>query len=111
MFLQTSERELFAKEEHMDFEKILNERPTFHSYNEAHEWFIEHFQERFVLRNIDQLDGQKLYYYHLIKDPEVYHEYMNVLSNDQPEHITDMSPFYSYHTVVITESGQVEVIT
>jgi|GEM_PF-2120675 len=95
----------------MDIQTILNERPQFRSYEEAHEWFINKFQERFVLKNIDEMEDKKLYYYHLIKDPDVYHEYMNVLSNNHPEHITDMSPFYSYHTVVITENGEVEVIS
>jgi adenine-specific DNA methylase len=83
--------------------------PDFTSHEEAREWFKELFDDRFLLRMSDLKDDQRIYYYHLVKDPEVYQHYMESFS--RPDHeITNMHVFKSYSTIEISENGDVHFI-
>lgn len=85
---------------------MINERiPDFTSHDEARKWFKEEFGDRFLSRSIDEIEGKRVYYYHLIKDFDMYQEYMESLSSSVKHEITSMKPFESYTTVEISEDG------
>ncbi|MFC0557600.1 hypothetical protein [Halalkalibacter alkalisediminis] len=89
----------------IDFKTIYNQMPDFTNHQEASDWFIGQFGNRFVLKNSDVIDDEKVYYYHVVKNPEVYQAYMESLSNEEGSHITSMEPFESYSTIEISEDG------
>jgi hypothetical protein len=94
-----------VKSMNFDITSIYNNMPDFQSHSEARSWFKEQFGDRFLLRNSDEFEGERVYYYHLVKNPEVYEEYMETLSNDAGPEITSMEPFESYSTIEISEDG------
>ncbi|GAE27824.1 hypothetical protein JCM9140_3985 [Halalkalibacter wakoensis JCM 9140] len=88
-----------------DVTAIYNKMPDFQSHEEARSWFKEQFGDRFLLKNSDEIEGERVYYYHLVKDQEVYEQYMQSLSNTVDQDITSMQPFESYSTIEISEDG------
>ncbi|MDT8859672.1 hypothetical protein N0O92_05450 [Alkalihalobacillus sp. MEB130] len=91
----------------MDFNitSLYNKMPDFHSHEEARSWFKEHYGDRFILKNSDEMEGERVYYYHLVKNPDVYEEYMDSLTSEVEHKITSMEPFESYSTIEISEDG------
>ncbi|NRD79677.1 hypothetical protein HPT25_20150 [Bacillus sp. BRMEA1] len=85
--------------------------PDFRNHEEAREWFKELFDDRFLLRMSDMKDDKKIFYYHIVKDPEVYQHYMESFSRPAEFHeITNMHVFESYSTIEISEDGDVHFI-
>lgn len=82
--------------------------PDFENHEQAKNWFLNEFKDRFSSVNHDIVNGKKVFYYHIIKDHQVYNEYMN--SFEKPDHeITNLDTFSSYSTVEITEDGDVSL--
>ncbi|WP_042457035.1 hypothetical protein [Neobacillus dielmonensis] len=91
-----------------DFTVEYGQMPTFHSHEEARSWFKEQFGDnRFLLRLSNMKDGKRTYFYHLVKDPEVYKPYMESFSSSVKHEITHFDTFKSYSTIEITEDGEV----
>ncbi|ARK29626.1 hypothetical protein [Halalkalibacter krulwichiae] len=88
----------------IDLTTIYDQMPDFRSHEEAQSWFKSLFSDRFVLKDSDVIEGEKVYYYHLIKDYDAYQEYIENLSSSTEE-ITTVEPFKSYSTVEISEHG------
>ncbi len=85
---------------------IINERlPDFKSHEEARACFKEKFEDRFLLRSVDVIEGKRVYFYHLIKDLDEYQEYMESLISSVKQETTTVKPFESYSTVEINEDG------
>ncbi|MBB5172491.1 hypothetical protein [Texcoconibacillus texcoconensis] len=96
----------------IDITSLSQDMPDFHNHEEAREWFKNQFHERFSLRSSDDEDGKKVYYYHLIKHPDQYEQYMESFAKEQEGHeITNMETFESYSTVQITEDGDIHFIS
>ncbi|HWO75906.1 MAG TPA: hypothetical protein VNM69_08435 [Bacillus sp. (in: firmicutes)] len=90
---------------------FFDQMPEFTNHEEARSWLKEHFRDNCLFRGSDTRDGRKVYLYHLVKNPEVYHQYMESFASPKPEEheITNMQTFESYNTLVITEDGDVTV--
>lgn len=93
----------------IDIESIYENMPDFSNHMEAREWFKNEFKDRFFLRTHSEQDGKMTYYYHIVKDPEVYQRYMESFASEQEREITEMSTFESYTTVEISEDGAVNI--
>jgi hypothetical protein len=79
--------------------------PDFKSHEEARAWFNEQFPDRFFLRSSDETDDKKVFYYHIVKNPDVYQQYMESFASPVKHEITNMETFESYSTVEISEDG------
>lgn len=91
----------------LDLTTIYDQMPDFRSHEEARAWFKEKFQDRFLLRNSDISEGKRVFYYHIIKDPEVYQHYMESFASPVKHEITNIETFASYSTVEISEDGDI----
>ncbi|MCU9614444.1 hypothetical protein OEV98_12940 [Caldibacillus lycopersici] len=92
----------------MDFDisAIYNQMPDFTTHEEARAWFKEQFHDQFLLKTTDVIDGKRVFYYHLIKHPEKYEEFVNTLRSDNTE-IDSLDLFESYSTIEISEDGNI----
>lgn len=88
----------------IDFTTIYEKMPDFRSHNEARDWFKDQFGERFKFKNEDVIEGEKVYYYHVVKNQEIYEGFMENLTIEEAD-ITSMKPFESYSTIEISEDG------
>jgi hypothetical protein len=87
---------------------IINESmPNFKNHEEAYGWFEQQFQDKFRFRTQDSVNGKMVYYYHLVKNPDVYQQYMETLENEVKSQISNFDTFESYSTVEISEDGEV----
>ncbi|WP_462413350.1 hypothetical protein [Neobacillus sp. Marseille-QA0830] len=84
-----------------------DQMPKFRSHEEARSWFKEQFGNRFLLRMTNNEDGKRIYFYHLVKDPNVYKPYMESFSSSVKHEITNFDTFKSYSTIEISENGEV----
>ncbi|MFT4413931.1 hypothetical protein ACLM5H_08735 [Fredinandcohnia humi] len=91
----------------IDFTTLYDKMPDFQNHEEAREWFKNEFQDKFLLRTHDKIEGKMVYYYHIVKDPEVYKEYMESFGRTGEHEITNIQTFESYSTVEISENGDV----
>lgn len=93
----------------MNFElqSVFENLPDFKSHDEARAWFKNQYGDRFLLRNSDMIEGNQVYYYHIVKDPDIYREYMESLTSHVEREYTSTKPFESYSTVEINENGDV----
>ncbi|WP_332692753.1 hypothetical protein [Halalkalibacter lacteus] len=89
----------------LDLTSIYERMPDFKNHEEAREWFKEEFGDDFLLRSSDESNGKKVFYYHVVKDPEVYQQYMESFASPVQHEITNMGTFESYSTVEISEDG------
>ncbi|WP_053361505.1 hypothetical protein [Bacillus sp. FJAT-27251] len=92
-----------------NLDALLERKPEFSSHEEARSWFKEQLQEQFQLRSSDEVNGKRVYFYHIIKNPEVYKSYMESFASPVKHEITSMEPFESYTTLEISEDGGVRV--
>lgn len=90
-----------------DLTSITEQMPDFKSHLEAREWFTSQYPNRFLLRSEDSLEGKRIYYYHVVKNPEVYQQYMESFSKTEGHEITNPATFESYSTVEISEDGDI----
>jgi len=91
-----------------DFSVEYDQIPDFNSHEEARTWFKEQFgDDRFLLRVSNRKNGKRIYFYHLVKDPEVYKPYMESFSSQFKHEITNFETFKSYSTIEISEDGEV----
>ncbi|WP_226038527.1 hypothetical protein [Aquibacillus saliphilus] len=81
--------------------------PDFENHEQAREWFKGEFQNRFSLRGSHEVDGKRVFYYHLIKQPEKYNRYMESFAKPVKHEITNFDTFESYSTVEISDDGDV----
>jgi hypothetical protein len=93
----------------IDLTSITEQMPDFNSHLEAREWFTSQFPNRFLLRSEDSLEGKRVYYYHVVKNPEVYQQYMESFAKAEGHEITNPKTFESYSTVEISEDGDVSL--
>lgn len=93
----------------LDLRTIYDKMPDFRNHEEARAWFKEQFQDRILLRDTVMNEEKKVFYYHLIKDPEVYQHYMESFASPEKHEITDMGTFESYSTIQINEDGDVSI--
>lgn len=91
----------------IDLTNIYDRMPDFASHEEAREWFKEQFQDHFLLRGSDENEGKRVFIYHIIKDPEVYQQYMESFASPVKHEITNMETFESYSTLEISEDGDI----
>ncbi|WP_186577905.1 hypothetical protein [Aquibacillus kalidii] len=89
-----------------DLTSISSDMPDFHNHEQAREWFKDQFENRFTLGDSTIINGKRTYYYHLIKDPEKYHQYMESFSKKDHD-ITNFHTFESYSTIEINEDGDI----
>ena len=90
---------------------FFNQMPEFANHEEARDWLKKQFQNKCLFRGTDTVEGKKVYFYHLVKNPEVYQQYMESFASPRPEEheIADLQTFESYHTLVITEDGDLTI--
>ena len=93
----------------LDLTTINDSMLDFRNHEEARSWFKSLFQERFLFRTYDKIDGKMLYYYHIVKNPETYQQYMQSLASEVKQENTNMETFESYSTVEINEEGEVSL--
>ncbi|SDY02186.1 hypothetical protein SAMN05421736_101159 [Evansella caseinilytica] len=93
----------------IDLTAISKAMPDFKNHEQAKNWFEEHFHDRFTFGSSDIIDGKKVFYYHLIEDPEVYQQYMESFAKEDRHNITDVHTFESYATVEISEDGGISL--
>ncbi|QOR67929.1 hypothetical protein IM538_07295 [Cytobacillus suaedae] len=91
----------------IDFNAITDNMPNFENHDDAKAWFEEYFEDKFVFKNQDELNGKTVYYYHIVKNPDAYSQYMVSLTSEVKPHITDFNTVKSYSTVEISEDGEV----
>ncbi|GAE32529.1 hypothetical protein [Halalkalibacter hemicellulosilyticus] len=89
--------------------ELYEEMPDFHNHNEASLWFHKQFPNNIQFKEIDTINGTKVYYYHIIKDRKTYEEYMQSLKEPLEHTIISNEPFNSYSTVEISEDGGVSM--
>lgn len=94
----------------LDIESVYNEMPNFQSHDEARQWFKNHLHDRIALRGSDIIDGKMIYFYHLIKSPQEYQQYMESFSRPDDHDITNAETFESYSTIEISEDGAVNFL-
>ncbi|MRH44554.1 hypothetical protein GH741_18065 [Aquibacillus halophilus] len=92
-----------------DLASISDQMPDFENHDQARVWFKDQFSDRFSLTNSNVIDGKKVYFYHIIKNPEVYHQYMESFAKPVKHDITNMETFESYSTVEISEDGEISL--
>lgn len=93
----------------MDLELLTRNLPTFKDHYEAKKWFKDPFRENFLIRCSEDLQGNKIYCYHIVKNKVLYQNYMMSFADQRRQMITDMATFESYSTVEISENGEVSV--
>ncbi|MFD1850627.1 hypothetical protein [Oceanobacillus bengalensis] len=94
----------------IDLYSISNQMPEFSNHQQARDWFKSQFEDNFLLRSSDEMSGKKIYYYHIVKDPDTYKNYMESFSKPEKHEITNMETFESYSTVEISERGDVTIL-
>lgn len=93
----------------VDINEITNHMPDFTSHEDARSWFKEQFHDHFLLRSIDEINGERVFFYHIVKNSESYQQYMETFAKPGNHEITSMAPFESYSTVEISEDGNVSI--
>ncbi|RKQ31347.1 hypothetical protein [Oceanobacillus halophilus] len=93
----------------IDLKSISDKMPDFKNHEDARQWFKEQFHDDFLIRSSDVVNGEKIYFYHIIKNPELYQQYMESFAKPVKHEITNMETFESYSTVEISEDGDVKV--
>jgi hypothetical protein len=93
----------------IDLTSITEQMPDFNNHLAAREWFSSQFPNRFFLRSEDSLEGKRVYYYHIVKNPDVYQQYMESFAKPEGHEITNPATFESYSTVEIDENGNVSL--
>ncbi|WP_062049876.1 hypothetical protein [Bacillus sp. JCM 19034] len=88
--------------------ELYKEMPDFDNHHEASLWFHKQFPNHVQFKEMDTINGTKVYYYHIIKDREAYEDYMQSLDSIEYDILSD-KPFRSYSTVEISEDGGVSV--
>lgn len=82
--------------------------PEFKSYGEALAYFKEKHGKDFQFASGDFIDGQKIYFYHLIVDRETYERCMKEMENNGYSSGLDL--IMSYQSVEIWEDGRIHMI-
>lgn len=93
----------------MEFKKVTEKMPNFQSHEEARQWFKGKFQEDFLIRCSEAFQGRKIYFYHIVKNKDLYQNYMQSFTKHTRPQITNMDTFNSYSTVEISENGEVNI--
>ncbi|WP_078595966.1 hypothetical protein [Evansella clarkii] len=88
-----------------DITEIINEMPDFETHEEARSWFKKEYEDRFSYKGSEEVDGKRVHYYHLIKEPESYRNYMESFGKLQEHEITHQDTFESYSTIEVSEDG------
>lgn len=91
----------------IDLHTVFENLPDFQTHEEARSWFKEQFSDRFLLKNSDVFEETRVYYYHIVKNPQAYEEYMESLGNPEVHEISNSELFESYSTVEISEDGDI----
>ncbi|SEM95739.1 hypothetical protein SAMN05192533_107139 [Mesobacillus persicus] len=91
----------------LDLTTIYDQMPDFSSHEDARSWFKEQYPDRCFLRSEDVIEGKRVFFYHLVKDPEVYQQYMESFAKPEEHKITNPATFESYSTIEINEDGNV----
>jgi len=85
------------------------EIPEFNSYAEAQKYFAEKYGEKFILANIEMIDGEEVFFYHLILDEKEYYAGRDKLAKDGYIH-DSLSFINSYQPIEIFHDGRIHVI-
>lgn len=88
--------------------KFEQELPDFQSHTDARKWFKKRFGDNFVLTDSQIIDGEKIYFYHLIIDRTAYESGMKKLSEEG--YVSGMDLPMSYHPIEISETGLVHIV-
>lgn len=91
--------------------KTLNtdfERELFNGHTEAEKWFHEKYPDQFIIKGSGDVDGEKIYFYHLIIDQECYKKDIKILVEKGIADGLELS--LSYYIVGILEDGRVHVM-
>ncbi|WP_142382902.1 hypothetical protein [Bacillus sp. V33-4] len=91
-----------------NIEQLAEQLPDFSDHEGAHHWFTQKYGERFVLRETNTIEGKKVYFYHVIKEPGLYNEYLENISDEISDEINP-DAFRSYSTIEISEDGDVSI--
>ncbi len=93
----------------ISIEQLAQELPDFASHEEARNWFQQKYKDSFIYKSQDVSDGMNVFFYHIVKDPQVYEQYMAELQNEVHSTLQDDKAFYSYTTVEIAENGDISL--
>lgn len=88
--------------------KDENNLPKFGNHRQARLYFKNKHGDQFFLVDSDSIDGEKVYFYNLILNPEVYEKGMSALIHKG--HYSGFDFIESYQRIEIWESGQVHMI-
>lgn len=84
------------------------ELPDFPSHDEARKYFKNKYGQRFVMMSSEIIDGQKIYFYSLLLDPESFHDGQKKLAKG--EMVDGLTLINSYQPVEIFEDGRIHII-
>jgi hypothetical protein len=93
----------------MDLLKLEEEMPNFENHEQAKQWFKNIYHNYFIIRSSNTWAGKKTYLYHIVRDLNLYQQYMRSFANPVRREITNMKTFDSYSTVEITDNGDVNI--
>lgn len=88
-----------------DFKALL---PQFNGHGEAYQWFKEKFSDYFILKGSGNLEGEKIYFYHLILDQDNYIKGIKDIENKGLTSGFELS--ISYYIIIILEDGRTQFI-
>ncbi|WP_077328515.1 hypothetical protein [Virgibacillus siamensis] len=80
----------------------------FNGHSEAKEWFYANYSEQFVLKGSGKVNGEKIYFYHLITNQDSYKEGIKKLLDKGI--VNGLELPMSYYIVGILEDGRVHVM-
>lgn len=89
--------------------KAEAELPEFDSYADAQKYFSTKYGGKFVLANIEMIDGEEIFFYHLILDEKEYFSGREKLAKDGYIH-DSLSFINSYQPIEIFHSGRIHII-
>lgn len=78
------------------------------NHQSAREYFKKIYGKHFVLVDVDTIDGEKIYLYHLVLDEKKYKEGREKLLKGEIIFGTDY--LFSYQPIEISEDGTVHII-
>jgi hypothetical protein len=87
---------------------FLDELPAFKSHDEARQWFKQRFGNNFFMTESEVINGEKMYFYHLVVDRETYLKGMQELKEKGV--VDGLDLINSYHPVEISEKGSVHIV-
>lgn len=84
------------------------EIPVFSSHDEARKYFKDKYGQGFVMMSSEIIDDQKIYFYSLLLNPEIFYDGQKQLAKG--EAVSGFEFMDSYQPVEIFEDGRIHIV-